>query len=100
VYDPERDVSLVQGGKGGDLIYARTGGVGIVGVDREARKIVEEDDGDEGSDGGSESGSDDEDGEDGEFVEKGPRGKRHEDPDAKKVCRSLSLSLILNDLNL
>lgn len=88
VYDPERDVGLVQGGKGGDLIYARSGGVGIVGVDRAGQKTIaeeEEEDGDEDNDEDGSEGSDSGEG----FVEKGPRGKRHEDKDAKKVRLSL-----------
>jgi len=107
VYDPERDVELVKRGEGADLIYARSGGVGIVGVDREGggkksgkkvgfEGIEEEERSEEEEDGeGSGSGSEDEEGEGEEFEKGAPRGKRHEDRDAKKVSPSLPRSFLL-----
>nr|AOR51707.1 RIO/RIO1 protein kinase [Phaffia rhodozyma] len=78
VYDPERDVDQVNRGEGKNLIYARSGGVGIVGIQEEGED--EEGDSEEGQDA---SASDEDEGEDG-FQKKGPRGHRHEDKATKK----------------
>lgn len=83
VYDPERDVALVKEGRGGDLIYARDGGVGIAGVG--ADKIEEGDEDESEDEDGDEDGSGDEDGEGADPFNKKPRGHRHEDKEAKKV---------------
>ncbi|KAG8715223.1 protein kinase rio1 [Ceratobasidium sp. 394] len=86
VYDPERDIARLQRGEGKDLIYGDL--TGVVQVNEETAADQRE----EGSDaGGSETGKCDSDesdqegvGSDDEFVERKPRGKRHEDKDAKK----------------
>ncbi|QRV77655.1 atypical/RIO/RIO1 protein kinase [Ceratobasidium sp. AG-Ba] len=89
VYDPERDIARLQRGEGKDLIYGDLTGV----VPLNEGKIVNK--GEKGSDvddsetdEADSDGSDDEGpegaGAEDEFVEKKPRGKRHEDKDAKK----------------
>jgi len=100
VYDPERDVDRLTRGEGKDLIYA--GVTGIVKVHEEndeqgqnqEKKVVKFEDaedsrvdmeeGGEGEEDGSDSEDGDEDKEGGEFVERKPRGHRHEDKEAKK----------------
>lgn len=89
VYDPERDVERVQRGEGRDLIYARSGGVGIVGIEEDGVAGGEESDSEEEEgEEGSEEEAEDEEGKDGGFEKTAPRGKRHEDREAKKVGQS------------
>ncbi|KAG6854643.1 hypothetical protein C0991_003291 [Blastosporella zonata] len=93
VYDPERDVEKLARGEGAGLIYAKTIGV----VNDAAPTLSEEKSVVQGASDLSESESEDEDGEsdsdedddpNGEskegFVQRKPRGHRHEDKDAKK----------------
>ncbi|KIJ62642.1 hypothetical protein HYDPIDRAFT_94239 [Hydnomerulius pinastri MD-312] len=89
VYDPERDIDVLKGGKGKKLIYADT--IGLVDTSQPAATSehhvhFENGKGSEGSDE-SDSSSDGEETEgDKEDVEpRAPRGHRHEDRDAKKV---------------
>lgn len=101
VYDPERDVARVNAGQGGGLIYAKT--IGLVSTtekqsnsaedNEKPGKIGESPDEQEASahkDVEDEVSSNEgeersESGEDGGFVERKPRGHRHEDKEAKKV---------------
>ena len=90
VYDPESDVEKLKRGEGRSLIYAKTIGV-VPSSDIDGVKTIEEDerscsDSDGSEDVGDRGGDDGEetDGEEG-FVERKPRGHRHEDKDAKKV---------------
>jgi len=77
VYDPERDVEKLK--RGDDLIYADTIGLVLTGRDEGSPNDVSEtDEEDSATDEGGERGSD--------KSEKRPRGHRHEDRDAKKVC--------------
>lgn len=87
VYDPERDIARLQRGEGKELIYGDL--TGVVRVNEgEARVIkdkgVESDPSADSDSDGGEQDSEEEDG-DGQFVERKPRGKRHEDKDVKKV---------------
>ncbi|KAG5648409.1 hypothetical protein DXG03_004983 [Asterophora parasitica] len=100
VYDPERDVEKLVRGEGGGLIYANTIGVVPVaesgndatptlsGGGKPAVRFSSDSEGSEseGDDDGEDSeGDGDEDGVAKEgFVERKPRGHRHEDKDAKK----------------
>jgi RIO kinase 1 len=84
VYDPERDVEKLK--KGDDLIYAKT--IGFVrqkkqGEDRTEDLVDEKCSGEE-----SALGSEDEVGESEEnaFIDKKPRGHKHEVKEVKKVC--------------
>jgi RIO kinase 1 len=108
VYDPERDIDRINKGQGEDLIYA-----GITGLNTQANgkgkaaeapaskegqeaesvaersrrpsvKSVRFEDEQEESEDGSEDSDDDE-------SERKPRGFRHEDKEAKKVCTYDSL---------
>lgn len=93
VYDPERDVNVIQRGGGKNLIYADT--IGLVekshaeaGPHLEVESDeTEEDEGDEAQDSEEDTG-------DGPFEPRQPRGHRHEDKEAKKVGCSI-LGLIL-----
>ncbi|KII90606.1 hypothetical protein PLICRDRAFT_136943 [Plicaturopsis crispa FD-325 SS-3] len=94
VYDPERDVAVVNQGGGKGLIYADT--IGLVqpsktqapALDAQPKKLRFE----ETDEDSSASGSDSEEGEDEdeadvdgpEHVDRKPRGHRHEDRDAKR----------------
>lgn len=69
VYDPERDIARLQRGEGKDLIYGDL--TGVVQI-HEGKK-------DQASDSEQDSS------EESEYVEKKPRGKRHEDKEIKKV---------------
>lgn len=80
VYDPERDIDVLKGGEGKNLIYADTIGL----VDPSAREHHLHLDG-----GGSSESGDSESTGDGEGQgpeRRAPRGHRHEDREAKKVC--------------
>lgn len=83
VYDPERDVNLIQRGEGRNLIYADTIGLADNAYanaehhPEAGSEETESDEGDEAQD--SEEGD-----EDGSFVPRPPRGHRHEDKEAKK----------------
>lgn len=94
VFDPERDVEVVNRGEGKGLIYSDT--IGLVAPPSEkkpsnntkVRFEGDEADSDDDDSSGSEEDTD-EDGDsdvDGEgFVDRKPRGHRHEDREAKKV---------------
>ncbi|TRM64022.1 RIO1 family-domain-containing protein [Schizophyllum amplum] len=89
VYDPERDVEVLQSGGGKGLIYADA--VGLVLPEGENAAVpsggaIQEKDEDEEQEEGEADGSGEEDSdEDGEgYEERKPRGHRHEDKDAKK----------------
>ena len=96
VFDPERDVGALNRGEGEKLIYKDT--IGIVAPKEQAvdgqRKVQFAEDLDEGSEDGEESATEDESGEESqagedgeeELKERKPRGHRHEDKEAKKVC--------------
>ncbi|KAG6830710.1 hypothetical protein H0H87_007297 [Tephrocybe sp. NHM501043] len=103
VYDPERDVEKLARGEGDGLIYAKTIGV----VNDAAPTLYEENSIVQGTSDPSRSESDSEDGEsDGEevaelddeskegFVQRKPRGHRHEDKDAKKVSTTEALTYV------
>ena len=93
VYDVERDAEKVQYGESADLVYrdllADKSKAGITSTKVENKaQLEEEDESDQSggvsiSDGSDESaeGSDDED----PFAKKPPRGKKHEDKDAKRL---------------
>ncbi|RXW22501.1 hypothetical protein EST38_g3368 [Candolleomyces aberdarensis] len=95
VYDPERDVEKVARGEGKNLIYADTIGVvspdttseanGDRKVDRplEGEKVDVAEESGEDEEDSDEDDEQEEDGKDG-FVERKPRGHKHEDKDAKK----------------
>lgn len=106
VYDPERDAAKVSRGEGADLIYGditgvvaanktvagREGAGSTKGVhftadvdDNGDGEGTDEDDDEDGSD------DDDEGGGEKDLSKKPPRGHRHEDKDAKKVCSRNSL---------
>lgn len=116
VYDPERDVDALNRGEGKNLIYADT--IGLVepspedpptqkpkptvrfqagGEDAESSgdesEGVSEDDSEDESEGKGD-GAGEEDGEDGEpkFEDRKPRGHRHEDREAKKVCLTCTVA--------
>ncbi|KAI0771395.1 RIO1 family-domain-containing protein [Irpex lacteus] len=88
VYDPERDVGVLNRGEGEGLIYKDT--IGIVAP--KDNKVRFEDDGKDEEDGSTsgeeedeEEGSDEEgEGEDGQRRERRSRGHRNEDKEAKK----------------
>ena len=114
VYDPERDIELMKAGKGDQLIYNET-----LGADPTARTpatpgaAAAKTDGDDeaaqqeqpraegtpettgSADGGEadSAGEEEDDSEEEEDVQKGPRGFRHEDRDAKKVSLCLFSAL-------
>lgn len=93
VYDVERDAEKVQYGESADLVYrdllADKSKAAIPSIKAETKaQLEEEDESDQSggvsiSDGSDESagGSDDED----PFAKKPPRGKKHEDKDAKRL---------------
>jgi RIO kinase 1 len=85
VYDPERDIARLQRGEGKDLIYGDL--TGVVQVNEGIGGKREEDDAadSETSEGESEGSGQEGTGDGDTFVERKPRGKRHEDKDAKKV---------------
>jgi RIO kinase 1 len=80
VYDPERDVEMLNAGKGDELIYAGTTGLKD-NLSTQLEKNVRFEDEDEDEDEGEGSGDSSDD-----VVDKQPRGHRHEDKAAKKVC--------------
>lgn len=89
VVDPERDADKVAAGQANELIYSKITGVGAgQSVEKtetkpaDADAVVDEASEEEGSEESS-SGSDDDS--DNEEDESKPRGKKHEDKDAKKV---------------
>ena len=107
VYDPERDVGALSRGEGAQLIYKDV--IGLVTPDgAEAEKsdaqattngskvrfqddpsaTLEEGsaDGGEPPESGEDSSDSESDGEKGGLEERRPRGHRHEDREAKKVC--------------
>ncbi|KZT57244.1 RIO1-domain-containing protein [Calocera cornea HHB12733] len=95
VYDPERDVERLQRGEGKELIYGDlTGVVKINDAAKEMEKLKgengEPDAATNGHDGSEAESDEDEDSgsnsaeEDGDFKDRAPRGKRHEDREAKK----------------
>lgn len=101
VYDPERDVEALQNDRGRGLIYADT--IGLVDPSKKSDSTTkvhfkdnEEEDA-QGSDASeSEDDQDKEDSDEGEdtigkttYEERTPRGHRHEDREAKKVCSSV-----------
>lgn len=83
VYDPERDIDVLKGGEGKNLIYADT-----IGLVESAEEHHVRFDGDGSSESGvSESTSDEEAEAEGQGPERRvPRGHRHENREAKKVC--------------
>ena len=105
VYDPERDVGVLNRGEGEKLIYKDTIGI-VAPKDKEPpvdgkrtvqfaddQKAEATEDAHDSASGQSESEdeedeeSDEGEGEqDGDFKERKPRGHRHEDKEAKKVC--------------
>lgn len=94
VYDPERDVGVLNRGEGEGLIYKDT--IGIVAP--KENKVRFEDDGKDEEDGSTsgeedeeEDGSGEEEDEDGEKHERKSRGHRNEDKEAKKVRVCLAL---------
>jgi RIO kinase 1 len=103
VYDPERDVEKLKKGEGKGLIYAD-----MIGLVEPSKKSSSGSDvhfgGDAGSSDDIESEEDQESREDDEetdrkkgFEERIPRGHRHEDREAKKVCsRTLMASRMQN----
>lgn len=101
VYDPERDVAMLKKGDGKHLIYGGVTGVLAIHeanasqlpqtnekAPKEAPRedIAGEASDNEGLDDDVESGGEDDDN---SFEERQPRGHRHEDKDAKKVCMIL-----------
>jgi len=97
VYDPERDIDKVARGEGRSLIYGKMMGVvplpGAVGKDKEAgveearesdAKVSSDSDEDQSEDTSEEDGEGEEGTKEG-FVERKPRGHRHEDRDDKKA---------------
>ncbi|KAG6909127.1 hypothetical protein DXG01_001879 [Tephrocybe rancida] len=91
VYDPERDVETLARGEGAGLIYAKTIGVvddAVPTLSEEKPVARETSDFSESESDDEDRESDDDEGDDGEgkegFVERKPRGHRHEDKDAKK----------------
>lgn len=99
VYDPERDVDLLNRGTGQSLIYSDV--IGVVGASERfnAERIdesVESLDGDEeSSDDASERSRDEgeQDDQDEGFKERQPRGHRNEDKEVKKVILSSLISI-------
>lgn len=111
VFDPERDVAKLKRGEGDGLIYAKT--IGLVTAfdnlrDRDRTKeisdVVETSKNDPDYDGyiscSSQDDSNKEEEEEREstntFIERKPRGHRHEDPEAKKVYRIASHLLCID----
>lgn len=106
VYDPERDVDLVNQGTGQSLIYSDV--IGVVGASEGLKKVrinepvksLNKDGRDEkssesASEGtGSESQEDDQDE---RYKERQPRGHRSEDKEVKKVRFSIEVINILID---
>lgn len=88
VYDPERDIARLQRGEGKELIYGDL--TGVVQINEGMKDLaVSEPSGGDSEQGEQDNDSSDEgEGEGNEFAEKKPRGKRHEDKDAKKVAYS------------
>ena len=85
VYDPERDIDALKGGEGGKLIYANTIGL----VDSSSAGAEEHEvhlDGRESSESGISENTSDEAEEEQGPERRAPRGHRHEDREAKKVC--------------
>ncbi|KAG6890624.1 hypothetical protein C0995_006600 [Termitomyces sp. Mi166 len=92
VYDPERDVEKLARGEGDGLIYAKT--IGVVNdvtptlSEGKSPEQMDPDPGESGSESGEESDGENENDPDAEskggFVERKPRGHRHEDKYAKK----------------
>jgi RIO kinase 1 len=100
VYDPERDVDMVNRGGSEKLIYSDV--IGVVGAAEGVKKvrIVEptetvEKSGEESEDGSEESGSEEDEDEGEGFKDRQPRGHRNEDKDAKKVRLLLPVFSIL-----
>lgn len=96
VHDPERDAAKLKRGEGDDLIYARHTGIAELAStlptlsvsDSSAVKVNGHNDEEEGET--EDSGTEEEgDSKDPSFGARQPRGHRHEDKDAKKVCHSL-----------
>ncbi|CAE6456277.1 unnamed protein product [Rhizoctonia solani] len=89
VYDPERDIERLQRGEGKDLIYGDLTGVVRINEGTKGLAVTEVKGDEHGDSEGSEQDTDTSEeegaGEENEFVGKKPRGKRHEDKDAKKV---------------
>jgi len=84
VYDPERDVDVLNRGDGDALIYKNT--IGVVPSRPTASEKPEEKKSvrfEQGSESGEEDESQSESGS-GEFTERAPRGHRHEDREVKK----------------
>lgn len=99
IYDPERDIDVLKGGEGKKLIYANT--IGLVGSSPvRGREHHVHLDGDESSESGvSENTSDEEaEGEKQGQERRAPRGHRHEDQEAKKVCILPKCSRVANRL--
>ncbi|QRV92473.1 atypical/RIO/RIO1 protein kinase [Ceratobasidium sp. AG-Ba] len=95
VYDPERDIARLQRGEGKDLIYGDLTGVVSLNEGKIANKGEKGSDVDDSeTDEADSDGSDDERpegaGVEDEFVERKPRGKRHEDKDAKKERKKVA----------
>lgn len=100
VFDPERDIDLLKS-KGEKLIYEDTIGIVDTQTSDDSKKesfhfgVDEKTDGPPASE--SESGSDDEEEEEAdegtEYKARQPRGHRHEDKEAKKVCDLNALKL-------
>jgi len=102
VFDPERDVAKLKRGEGDGLIYAKTIGLvrhsdGVLGTtkkeDQHSVSAISESstiDLEDEKDHDSHSSQDDVDGESEStgkgFISQKPRGHRHEDRDAKRVC--------------
>ena len=85
VYDPERDIDVLKGGEGRKLIYADT--IGLVDSSPADKEHHVHFDGDGSSESGvSESTSDEAEEEQQGPERRAPRGHRHEDREAKKVC--------------
>jgi len=89
VVDPERDTDLVQEGGKDDLIYAKL--LDVQEKKSQAPETSSNADEEQSEDSGDERETDEEDEESEEEVDK-PRGKRHEDKDAKKVPPSIEFS--------
>ncbi|KIY45582.1 RIO1-domain-containing protein [Fistulina hepatica ATCC 64428] len=101
VYDPERDLDILKRGEGSKLIYANTMGLASppqalrpantkktsrVHFEAEPRMPSPHAHHTEESSGEDSEGGDGEDAEASSTFEKKPRGHRHEDREAKKVC--------------
>jgi RIO kinase 1 len=91
VYDPERDVEALKKGGGRGLIYADT--IGLVDPSKISTPKVHFGEENAGDSDGNESEEDQESNDEGDdndgkngFEDRTPRGHRHEDKEAKKVC--------------